>query len=179
MQQEIQQRGVHSLTPILHRNHVAIGLGSNLGNSLEIVRQALHHLTHNYNLPLVTHSHWYRTPPLGPPQPDFINGCAVFQTIYSPTDLLEILLKTEQHFGRIRTGKWHPRTLDLDIVFYGDQIIATPQLTVPHPEYHRRAFVLVPLAEIAPQWPDPRTGVTVAELVQTVDRSGIIMMAES
>lgn len=159
-------------------HHVAIALGSNLGDSLTILRQALNHLTQQYGLTLISHSHWYQTPPLGPPQPDFINGCAVFHTTHAPTDLLAILWATEQHFGRIRTGKWQPRTLDLDMIFYGHRIIHTPELTIPHPEYHRRAFVLVPLAEIAPDWRDPRTGTTVAELAQTINRSGIIMIPE-
>jgi 2-amino-4-hydroxy-6-hydroxymethyldihydropteridine diphosphokinase len=155
---------------------IAIALGSNLGDSLTILPQALTHLVEKYGLHLLTHSHWYRTPPLGPPQPDFINGCALLAMTHSPTDLLQILLATEADFGRIRKGKWQPRTLDLDIIFYGNERIHTPQLTIPHPEYHRRAFVLLPLAEIAPDWCDPQTGVTVKALAQQVDGSGIMMV---
>ncbi|MEN9208652.1 MAG: 2-amino-4-hydroxy-6-hydroxymethyldihydropteridine diphosphokinase [Gloeomargarita sp. GMQP_bins_120] len=152
---------------------VIIALGSNLGDSLTILRRALQHLTDRHGLRLVRCSHWYRTPPLGPPQPDFFNGCALFDTSYSPQELLHILRETEQFFGRVRTGRWQPRTLDLDIIFYDQTVIQTPDLTIPHPEYHRRAFVLVPLAEIAPHWPDPRTGVPVATLVKQVDCTGI------
>ncbi|MCS7030155.1 MAG: 2-amino-4-hydroxy-6-hydroxymethyldihydropteridine diphosphokinase [Gloeomargarita sp. SKYG116] len=157
---------------------VVIALGSNLGDSLAILSQALEYLTENYGLHLIRHSHWYRTPPLGPPQPDFFNGCALFHTHESPDQLLHCLWETEQYFGRIRTGKWQPRTLDLDIIFYGQEVIHTPHLTIPHPEYHRRAFVLVPLAEIVPDWRDPRTGVTVRELRQQVDCSGIRMVKD-
>jgi 2-amino-4-hydroxy-6-hydroxymethyldihydropteridine diphosphokinase len=155
-------------------NHVAIALGSNLGDSCLILSQALLHLTQVYGMNIITRSHWYRTPAWGPPQPDFINGCAVLAMTHSPLDLLRILLATEQHFGRIRTGKWQPRTLDLDIIFYGHQIINTPELIIPHPEYHRRGFVLVPLAEIAPHWQDPRTGLSVATLAQRLDTSAIV-----
>jgi 2-amino-4-hydroxy-6-hydroxymethyldihydropteridine diphosphokinase len=155
---------------------VAIALGSNLGNSLAILPQALTHLGKQYGVHLITHSRWYRTPPLGPPQPDFINGCALLAMTHTPADLLQILLATEAHFGRLRRGKWQPRPLDLDMIFYGYERINTPQLVIPHPEYHRRAFVLVPLAEIAPDWRDPQTGLTVATLAQQVDGSGIMIM---
>ncbi len=155
---------------------VAIALGSNLGNSLAILTQALTHLDKQYGVHLITHSHWYRTPPLGPPQPDFINGCALLAMTHPPMDLLQILWATEAHFGRLRQGKWQPRTLDLDIIFYGYERMHTPQLIIPHPEYHLRAFVLWPLAEIAPDWQDPQTGLTVQTLAQQVDGSGIMMM---
>ncbi len=155
-------------------DHIAIALGSNLGDSCLILSQALVHLTQVYGVQIRACSHWYRTPALGPPQPDFLNGCALLEMTHPPADLLRILLATEQHFGRVRTGKWQPRTLDLDIIFYGHQVINTPALTIPHPEYHRRGFVLVPLAEIAPDWQDPRTGITVATLAQHIDRSPIV-----
>ncbi|MCS6781825.1 MAG: 2-amino-4-hydroxy-6-hydroxymethyldihydropteridine diphosphokinase [Gloeomargarita sp. SKYBB_i_bin120] len=157
---------------------VVIAFGSNLGNSLVTLQRALAHLANTEGLRLIRRSHWYRTPPLGPPQPDYLNGCALFHTYHPPEKLLHILLATEQHFGRTRTGKWQPRTLDLDLIFYGQHIIHTPTLTVPHPEYHRRAFVLVPLAEIAPEWRDPRSDVTVREWMQQVDCSGIRMLED-
>ncbi|APB35094.1 2-amino-4-hydroxy-6-hydroxymethyldihydropteridine pyrophosphokinase [Gloeomargarita lithophora Alchichica-D10] len=158
---------------------IAIALGSNLGDSVAILTQAFAYLTGNYGLKLICHSHWYQTPPLGPPQPDFINGCAVLEMTHSPGDLLQILLATERHFGRFRRGKWQARTLDLDMIFYGHEMLNTPDLTIPHPEYHHRAFVLVPLAEIAPDWRDPHTGLTVRILAQKADRSGIMIIRDS
>ncbi|MEX1056767.1 MAG: 2-amino-4-hydroxy-6-hydroxymethyldihydropteridine diphosphokinase, partial [Natronospirillum sp.] len=83
-------------------------------------------------------------------QPDFVNAVAEISTSLSPTDLLSALQKMEHQQGRVRTEHWGPRTLDLDILLYGDQTIALPDLTVPHPEMLKRAFVLTPLLDLAP-----------------------------
>ncbi|NEO26728.1 MAG: 2-amino-4-hydroxy-6-hydroxymethyldihydropteridine diphosphokinase, partial [Kamptonema sp. SIO4C4] len=79
----------------------------------------------------------------------------------------------EQQFGRVRREPWGPRSLDLDIIFYGDTILQTPSLTIPHPRMQERAFVLIPLCEIAPQWIDPVTGKTVKDLANGLDCSGV------
>ena len=152
----------------------AIALGSNLGDSKQILNQALDLLSQISGIELISHSSWYETVPVGPPQPNYVNGCAILETKLLPEDLLQILLKIEQQFGRIRQERWGPRILDLDILLYGDLILEMPNLTIPHPRMNERAFVLVPLAEIAAHWIEPISGQTILQLSQAIDCSGII-----
>lgn len=154
----------------------AIALGSNLGDSLVILNTALDILAQTPHITLQTASSWYQTVPVGPPQPDYINGCAILETSLNSQKILEILLEIEAQFGRIRTYQNGPRTLDLDILLFDDLILESPKLQIPHPRMNERAFVLVPLAEIAPNWVEPVSGKTIAQLVQTVDCSGIIRL---
>ncbi|MEA5468810.1 2-amino-4-hydroxy-6-hydroxymethyldihydropteridine diphosphokinase [Spirulina sp. 06S082] len=154
----------------------AIALGSNIGNSKQILNTAIALLSQTPKISLEKHSQWYRTQPIGPPQPDYLNGCAILKVEWTPPELLGILLKIEQRWGRKRREKWGPRSLDLDILFYGDRILQTSPLTIPHPHLRERAFVLVPLAEIAPHWVDPLTGKTVKDLRQKVDCSGVTLL---
>jgi 2-amino-4-hydroxy-6-hydroxymethyldihydropteridine diphosphokinase len=93
-----------------------------------------------------------------------VNGCALLAVALEPEALLERLLATERRYGRARGERWGPRNLDLDLLLMGDRRLSTPQLTLPHPRLQERAFVLVPLAEIAPAWIDPISGRSVAEL---------------
>ena len=128
-----------------------IALGSNLGESEEIVRQAIAALAGLPRTQLVLASSLYRSAPLGhTDQPDFINAVAELSTALAPLDLLAALLALEQQFGRERAFRNAPRTLDLDLLLYDARIIAEPGLAVPHPRMHQRAFVLAPLVEIAP-----------------------------
>jgi 2-amino-4-hydroxy-6-hydroxymethyldihydropteridine diphosphokinase len=152
----------------------AIALGSNLGDSQQILNQAVEILSQTSGIELISHSSWYETVPVGPPQPNYFNGCAVLETELIPEDLLHILLKIEQQFGRIRKERWGPRILDLDILLYEDLNLEMPTLTVPHPRMKERAFVLVPLAEIAADWIEPTSRQTIFQLCQMVDSSGII-----
>ena len=133
----------------------AIALGSNLGDSLFILENALLELAQTPGIILVSQSRWYQTKAIGPSQPDYLNGCAILQVELTPEELLNTLLEIETKFGRVRLEKWGPRTLDLDLLLYGDIILDTPNLQIPHPRMTERAFVLVPLAEIAPDWIDP------------------------
>ena len=127
-----------------------IGLGSNLGNPTAQVRQALGELAGLPLSTLVAQSSLYATPPVGPQdQPDFINAVAVIKTALSPLALLDQLQALEQRHRRQRLRHWGPRTLDLDLLLYGQQAIERPRLKVPHPYMHERAFVLVPLVEVA------------------------------
>ncbi|MCE2668316.1 MAG: 2-amino-4-hydroxy-6-hydroxymethyldihydropteridine diphosphokinase [Microcystis sp. 49638_E5] len=126
----------------------AIALGGNLGDSATILGQALGELERVKGIKLEAHSQWYQTAAVGPPQPDYLNGCAIVQVDLSPLDLLHKLLEIEQLFGRVRRERWGPRTLDLDLIFYEDLILETPELQIPHPRCRERAFVLLPLAEI-------------------------------
>jgi len=151
----------------------AIALGSNLGDSRAILESSLKILGQTPGVSLEVQSSWYRTEPVGPPQPDYLNGCALLKVEMSPSELLETLLAIEAKFGRVRQERWGPRILDLDLLLFDNLILETPKLTLPHPCMRERAFVLVPLAEIAPDWIDPISGKAIAQLVQEVDCSGV------
>ena len=151
----------------------AIGMGSNLGESLDTLKNAIQTLDEITGIKLITYSSWYRTKPIGPPQPDYINGCALLEVDLTPHKLLEVLLDVEQKFKRVRLEHWGPRTLDLDLILYDDLILDTPNLQIPHPRMRERAFVLVPLAEIAPNWIDPVSGKAIALLKEEVECSGV------
>lgn len=151
----------------------AIALGSNLGDSEKTIEAALVRLDQLDGMRLEVRSHLYKTAPVGPPQPDYINVCAMFHTVLSPAQVLHHLLMTEASFGRIRRQRWGPRTLDLDLIFYGDRVVDSPQLTLPHPRMHERAFVLIPLAELAANWQHPVRQQTVTEMLNQVDTAGV------
>ncbi|PSN12197.1 2-amino-4-hydroxy-6-hydroxymethyldihydropteridine diphosphokinase [filamentous cyanobacterium CCT1] len=151
----------------------AIALGSNLGDSQQILRAALAALHAPPAVELVAQSSVYQTVPIGPPQPDILNACALINTTLSPQQLLSQLLQIEQDFGRVRRQRWGPRTLDLDLIFYGQVCLAEPDLYLPHPRLRERAFVLVPLAEIAPNWIDPVSGQSVQHLCNALDPTGV------
>jgi 2-amino-4-hydroxy-6-hydroxymethyldihydropteridine diphosphokinase len=152
---------------------VAIALGSNLGHSLTILESALKNLNQTPGIRLEARSRWYQTKPVGPPQPDYLNGCALLKVALTPEALLHTLLQIEAQFGRVRRERNGPRTLDLDLLLFDDLVLDSPNLQIPHPRMTARAFVLVPLAEIAPDWIEPVSGKAIAELVQTVDCSGV------
>jgi 2-amino-4-hydroxy-6-hydroxymethyldihydropteridine diphosphokinase len=151
----------------------AIALGSNLGDSRATLDAALQALAQTPGITLKAQSSWYQTAPIGPPQPDYLNGCALLEVRLTAQALLEILLRIEDQFGRTRQERWGARTLDLDLLLFGDVILNTPSLQIPHPRMCERAFVLVPLAEIAPNWIEPVSGKAIATLVQAVDCSGV------
>jgi 2-amino-4-hydroxy-6-hydroxymethyldihydropteridine diphosphokinase len=153
----------------------AIALGSNLGDSQATLEAAVEKLDQTPGIAVKARSRWYVTKAVGPPQPDYLNGCALLQVSLTPVELLQALLATERKFGRVRRERWGARTLDLDILLFDDRILQTPELHIPHPHMTERAFVLVPLAEIAPDWIEPVSGKAIAELLQTVDCSGVRM----
>jgi len=131
----------------------AIGLGANLGDAAATLREAIAELARLPATELLRASRLYRTPAWGrTEQPDFINAVALLETALPARDLLDGLLGIERAFGRTRLDgeRWGPRTLDLDLLLYGDAVIDEPGLQVPHPHLHQRAFALLPLAEIAP-----------------------------
>jgi 2-amino-4-hydroxy-6-hydroxymethyldihydropteridine diphosphokinase len=130
----------------------AIALGSNLENPEDQVRRGFDEIAALPETKLMARSALYRTAPVGyKDQPDFVNACALVETALAPRALLDNLLAIEERHGRVRSIPNGPRTLDLDIVLYGDQRIHEPGLTVPHPRAHERAFVLKPLLDV---WPD-------------------------
>jgi 2-amino-4-hydroxy-6-hydroxymethyldihydropteridine diphosphokinase len=143
---------------------VAVALGSNLGDRERYLRDASAALREP--LSGLTVSAFYDTEPVGVgEQPRFLNAAAIGSTTLPARALLEALLGIEAGFGRTRPHPGAARTLDLDLILYGDQIIEERDLTVPHPRFRERRFVLEPLSEIAPDWIDPVTKRTIRELL--------------
>jgi 2-amino-4-hydroxy-6-hydroxymethyldihydropteridine diphosphokinase len=117
-------------------------------------------------------STFYRNPPLGPPdQPWYVNAVAMVRTRLAPEELFRVLRQVEAALGRVRGEKWGPRLIDLDLLLYNGEIMEGPELVLPHPEMHRRAFVLVPLNEIAPGAWHPGLKQSAAELLEKLDPS--------
>jgi len=139
---------------------VYIGIGSNLGGPVQQVRRAGNALAELPNIRLLEISPLYRNPALGPGhQPDYVNAVAVIETRLEPHALLDALLLIEVNQGRLRGPiRWQPRTIDLDLLVYGDRTIRDRRLTVPHPHMHERAFVLKPLFDLAPGLAVPGLG---------------------
>lgn len=145
-------------TPIL------LSLGSNLGDRDGNLRTALEQLEET-GISVTHRSSLYETEPVElQEQPNFVNLACEVKTQLSPDQLLETCLAVERKMGRKRRQKWGPRKIDIDILFYGDEIIDQPQLQVPHPRLRQRRFVLIPLEEIHSSFRDPKTGKTVAQL---------------
>jgi 2-amino-4-hydroxy-6-hydroxymethyldihydropteridine diphosphokinase len=144
-----------------------LGLGSNLGDKAGNLNQALAALRRLGRLARV--SSFYRTEPVGFREQDwFLNAAALVLTGFEPLEFLAGLQTIEAELGRVRVMPNGPRTMDLDILFWGSQIIAQPDLVIPHPRLHERRFVLAPLAEIAPTLAHPVLGQTIRELLSTL-----------
>lgn len=150
-----------------------IALGANLGDPAATIRAAFEALNELPESRLLACSELYRTAPVGmTEQPEFVNAAARIETTLAPEALLDALLAIEHRFGRIRAERNGPRTLDLDILLYDDLVIDTPRLTLPHPRLHLRAFVLYPLADLAPDLALPGRG-TLAAWLPAVANQGI------
>jgi 2-amino-4-hydroxy-6-hydroxymethyldihydropteridine diphosphokinase len=142
----------------------AIALGSNQGDRERFLRRAIQALAPHFDR--LDSSSLHDTEPVGVVgQPRFLNAAVAGITTLEPRELLNTLLDIEREFGRERPYPQAPRTLDLDLILFGNQIINEADLTIPHPRFREREFVLQPLAEIAGSWVDPVTGLTVAELL--------------
>jgi len=161
-----------------HRSPVTafVALGSNLEDPVAQVRAGLGALAALPQTRLIAASSLYRNPPAGyHDQPDFVNAVAQIETCLAPRELLDALLVIERSQGRLRDFPNGPRTLDLDILIYGEQVICEAGLTIPHPRMLERAFVLGPLAEIAPAAVVPGAG-PVARLAAGVDAAGMVKL---
>jgi 2-amino-4-hydroxy-6-hydroxymethyldihydropteridine diphosphokinase len=147
-----------------------VGLGANLGAREETIRRAIELLGREDEVDVVAVSRVRETDPVGViDQPRFLNGAVAVDTALAPRDLLDVLLRIERQLGRVRDGtRWGPRTIDLDLLVYGDEEIDQPGLTIPHPRLGERRFALEPLAEVDPELVIPGLG-RVSELVTHLD----------
>jgi 2-amino-4-hydroxy-6-hydroxymethyldihydropteridine diphosphokinase len=136
-----------------------VGIGSNLGDREGNLRQAVELLSAEDGIDVVAVSEIRETDPVGPvEQGPFLNGAVRIETGLSPRELLERLLAVEERLGRVRRERWGPRTIDLDLLLYGDDVVDEPGLTVPHPRLHERRFALEPLSDLAPSLEIPGKG---------------------
>ena len=151
-----------------------VALGSNLGDRAGHLLGAVSALARRPGVRLVGLSRVYETEPVGPPgQGPYLNAVAALRTECEPQELLATLLAIERAHGRVRRERWGPRTLDLDLLDFGGRVLELPGLLLPHPRLHERAFVLVPLADVAPGWRHPFLGRTAAELLAGLDARGV------
>ncbi|MEZ2127347.1 MULTISPECIES: 2-amino-4-hydroxy-6-hydroxymethyldihydropteridine diphosphokinase [unclassified Sinorhizobium] len=149
-----------------------LGLGGNLGDPIRAMTSALQILDARDDCAVIAVSRLYRTPPWGKTdQSFFFNACAELETTLEPEALLDVCLGVEKEMKRERKERWGPRTLDIDILTYGDLLLATPRLEIPHPRMTERGFVLMPLADFAPDL--TVKGRTVVEWLREADMEGI------
>lgn len=151
---------------------IFLGLGSNLGDRQRFIDQAIDFLAGKVEV--IARSKTYETAAWGKTnQPKFLNLCLAGQTALSADELLDFIKDVEAESGRKPSEKWGPREIDIDILFYGSENINKPGLAIPHPHMHERAFVLVPLNEIAPSFTHPVLKKSIAELTKNIDKTGV------
>ncbi len=160
------------MTPVREPTLIYLGLGTNLGSRLENLEAARAAMPPQVTI--LRASRVYETPPWGyVDQPSFLNQVVEAQTRLSPRQLLIHLKSIEGHLGRVPTFQYGPRLIDIDILFYGSQVLNLDGLIIPHPRLAERAFVLAPLAELAPGLVHPHSGQTIRQLLAQIDTSGV------
>jgi 2-amino-4-hydroxy-6-hydroxymethyldihydropteridine diphosphokinase len=161
-------------------NITYIGIGSNQGDKYRNCTRAVEMISGCQHNRLLAYSSYYLTEPWGYREQDvFINMVIKIHTSFSPPELITFLQGVEKHLARERGGRWQPRTIDLDILFFNLERIDTPELTIPHPFLHQRGFVLLPLNEIAPQLVHPVFNQTISQLLEKLKgNTGIIKRVE-
>ncbi len=146
-----------------------VGLGANLGSREETLRRAVELLGDADGMEVLALSQLRQTEPVGVvDQPPFLNGAVEVDTTRTPRELLDLLLEIERSLGRVREERWGPRTVDLDLLVYGDEVVDEPGLRVPHPRLHERRFALEPLADLDPELHIPGRG-AVSTLLAALD----------
>jgi 2-amino-4-hydroxy-6-hydroxymethyldihydropteridine diphosphokinase len=152
---------------LVGEKRAVVGFGSNLGDRHATLRDAFRRVAMIEGVRVVRQSALRETAPVGPAQPDFLNGAALLETAREPVSLLTDLLAIEREMGRTRETalRWGPRVIDLDLLWVEGEIIDAPELTLPHPRLHERRFALEPLVEVAPDARDPSSGATYADLL--------------
>lgn len=151
---------------------IFVGLGSNVGDRLGNLRGAVRALSARDGIEVTATSGVYETDPVGPEQPDFLNAVVEIETELAAEELLRVFKQIEIELGRVTRERWGPREIDLDLLVYGDLHVEAEDLVVPHPQIATRAFVLVPLVEIAPTVEIPDAG-SASSLLARLDRSGV------
>ncbi len=149
-----------------------LALGSNLGDRRAALDGAVDALRAAAGVTVLAVSRFLETDPLGPPQPRYLNAAVLVSTVLEPHALLALCRSIERAAGRVRTVRWGPRTLDVDIVLYGGLVLASPDLVLPHPRFREREFVLAPAVEIAGRLVDPLTGKTLSCLLMELRKTG-------
>lgn len=158
----------------LNQVSVYLSLGSNMGSRKENLKKALGFISERTQLEML--SSVYDTAPVGNEnQPRFLNVVCRVSTTLQPVELLAVIKDIEGKLGRLPKTHNLPRPIDIDILFYGDQVISTPDLVIPHPRLHERAFVLIPLIEIAPDLVHPVNKRTVKALLKSVGKNGVVL----
>lgn len=155
-----------------------ISLGSNLGDRLGIIRQAALLLKGN-SVSIIASSDVFETEPWGiRNQPSFLNACLLIETEASPRDLLLKIQSIESELGRVARFHWGPREIDIDIIFMDGLEVNEDDLIIPHPEMNKRAFVLVPLNQVAPEWIHPILGKSVREMEMQISKKGVLRITK-
>jgi 2-amino-4-hydroxy-6-hydroxymethyldihydropteridine diphosphokinase len=154
-----------------------LGLGGNIGDSRKVLAGALNRLARHPGIAVAAVSALYQTPPWGKTdQPPFLNAAARIETSLTPRGLLDAVLSVERQLGRERSERWGPRTVDIDILIFGDEAIDEPGLHVPHPHLTERAFALAPLVDVMPH--AELSGRPAADWLKDADRAGMVRLAE-
>jgi len=154
-----------------------LGLGSNLGDRFLLLREAVQMIKNSAGIKISMVSHVYESEPVGVThQPRFLNAVVEILTDLDEKELLKVCQKIENDLGRERKERWGPRNIDIDILIYDDLVSSTKELSIPHPFFHEREFVLRPMADIAPDLVHPVLDMSVSELLDGLEESGVKKM---